>query len=130
MLVKKFLKSIPPVKKRPKHTAPVLKYSVENFKFKVSNISKEMKQNAVHNFHEELDKLSVLREKDRCQCNVEVTLTRNLEAKFNEILNSSKDDYIFKVTYEALQILPNMTKYCKFSYLPNSHVLYKSSFTS
>lgn len=99
MLVKKFLKSIPPVNKRSKHIAPILSSTSGNNKFKVLSTTKEMKQNAVRDFERELRDIYSNEKIGTEEYCMQVLLTEELEKKYSQLLKLSEDNYISKVIY-------------------------------
>ncbi|KAI5731234.1 hypothetical protein M8J77_006723 [Diaphorina citri] len=97
MLVKKFLKSIPPVNKRSKHIAPILSSTSGNNKFKVLSTTQEMKQNAVRDFERELRDIYSNEKIGTEEYCMQVLLTEELEKKYSQLLKLSEDNYISKV---------------------------------
>ncbi|KAL1455200.1 hypothetical protein WDU94_009311 [Cyamophila willieti] len=98
MLVKKFLKSIPPIQKRPKTSENILKCTTEKKEtFKTLTISDEMKHNATRKFYEELRVTYLLNNVVEDEFSLQLMLTENLVIKYTKLLNLAEDNYIYKV---------------------------------
>uniref|UniRef100_A0A8D8SBH0 PH domain-containing protein n=1 Tax=Cacopsylla melanoneura TaxID=428564 RepID=A0A8D8SBH0_9HEMI len=102
MLVKKFLKSIPPIHKRSKTSANILKCATEKKDtFKTLTITNEMKLNATRNFFGELGEMYLLKNVNQDVFSLQVKLTENLVTKYTKLLNLAEDNYMHKV-YKVL----------------------------